>query len=38
MVLKLGHFRKETRSTLKVLKCGAGEDGEEYFDRSCEKL
>jgi hypothetical protein len=25
MVLKLGHYGKEMRSTLKVLKCGAGE-------------
>jgi hypothetical protein len=24
MVLKLGHFGKEIRNTLKVLKCGAG--------------
>jgi len=23
---------------LEVLKCGAGEDGEEYFHRSCEKV
>jgi len=25
MVLKLGHFEKQIRNTLKVLKCGAGE-------------
>jgi phosphoribosylformylglycinamidine (FGAM) synthase PurS component len=38
MVLKVRHFRKSIRITLEVLKCGAGEDGEEYFDRLCEKL
>jgi len=27
MILKLGHFGEQKRSTWKVLKCGAGEGG-----------
>ena len=38
VVLRLGHFRKEIKSALEVLKRGAGEDGEDYFDRTCKKL
>jgi hypothetical protein len=34
MVMKLGHFEKQIRNILKVLKCGAGED---QLDGSCEK-
>jgi hypothetical protein len=26
MVLKVGHFGKQNRNNLKVLKCGAGEE------------
>jgi hypothetical protein len=26
MLLKLGHFEKWIRNTLKILKCGAGEE------------
>jgi len=31
MVLKIGHFRKYIRNTLKVLKRGAGEDWKSSF-------
>ena len=34
-VLKREHFGKKNRNTLKATKCGAGED---YLDRSCEKV
>ena len=37
MVLKLGRFGQQIRNTWKVLKCGAGEGGEDQLDRSCEK-
>ena len=33
MVLKLGHFKKEIRNTLRVLKCGAAKDGASSTDR-----
>ena len=37
MVLKLGRFGQQIRNAWKVLKCGAGKDGEDQLDRSCEK-
>jgi hypothetical protein len=37
MVLKLGRFGQQIGNTWKVLKCGAGEDGEDQIDRSYEK-
>jgi hypothetical protein len=36
-VAETWHFGKQSRSKLKVLKCGAGEEGEDQLDRSCEK-
>jgi hypothetical protein len=38
MVLKLEHIGKWIRSTLKVMKCGAGEGWKDQLDRSFEKL
>jgi hypothetical protein len=37
VVLKLGHCGKLIRNSWKVLKCGAGEEGEDQLDRSCER-
>jgi hypothetical protein len=37
VVLKLGYFRQKIRNTCNVLKCDAGEDGEDQLERSCEK-
>jgi len=37
MVMKLGRFGKWIRGACKVVKCGAGEGGEDHLDRLCEK-
>jgi hypothetical protein len=37
MLLKRGHFGKYIKNALKVLKCGAGKDGESQLDRLCKE-